>query len=331
MAADCGASMSAEPYTRYVAQLRRALADARAAVDRIIATIRSWPTQPIAIGVLTLGVLISTIAGLFKGIGDHHGRSFVAGTFAADSAAELEQLLAVGALDLDAIRRGDQPVPPLLLAALPPDLAGGAGDERRHLFLSAVLPLVLQANEEILADRRRLLRLAENPVRPAATAPDDWLTELADRYGGDPADLEDLLGRVDTISPAVALAQAAQESGWGGSRFALEGNALFGQRIWRAGPGLSPSRSNSDRFAVRSFPTLLDSVRAYAHNLNSHQAYAPFRQYRAEMRARNRRVDAIRAAGTLEAYSEEGPAYVDALIAVIRDNRLTELDAAELR
>ena len=332
MAANCGVSMSTAPHLPRLAYFGRFIRLCRAYLKWSAAFVRSWPIQPIAIGVLATGVVASVAAGLLTITDADPADRFVVGTFKAETTAELRRLLEVGALDLPAIRNGEKGVPPLLLASLPADLADAPTDaERRRLFLCVMLPLILQVNKEILADRKRLQRALASPLRLASRTGSNWLTELAEKYDGDPSDLEGLLRRVDAVSPAVALAQAAQESGWGQSRFAIEGNALFGQRAWSTEAGLVPSEARDGSFAVRSFSTLLESVRAYAVNLNRHPAYEEFRRYRGEMRNAGRPLDVARVAGTLEAYSEEGHAYVEALTAVIRDNRLTDFETAEIR
>lgn len=194
--------------------------------------------------------------------------------------------------------------------------------------------MVLRVNEEILADRQLLERMLVDPSKPASAAasPDDWLAAISARYGADPNDPADLLRRVDAISPAIALAQAAQESGWGRSRFAQEGNALFGQRIWTREAGLvARAAPNGSRFAVRAFPTLLDSVRAYALNLNSHAAYDSYRRQREAAGHQGRRLDPIDAAGTLVGYSEDGAAYVNAIREILDNNMLADFELSEIR
>lgn len=235
-------------------------------------------------------------------------------------------------LDLDAVRAGETHVPRIFLASFP-DYHATVEDVavRKEVFLSTLLPLVLRANEEIMRDRTRLAHLIDRLDADITVADADhiWLTELAVRYGVAPGDLGRLLRRVDTISPALALAQAAVESGWGQSRFAREGNALFGQRTWTPGAGIVPLDSADPSFAVRSFDHLLASVRAYAHNLNSNDAYADFRTARARQR-QSGAADPQRLAATLVVYSERPVEYIAALRDVISGNALDEFDDAQL-
>ena len=296
---------------------------------------RDWPTQRIALIALGVAVATSTGAGMMDLT--HRGirGPFESGGYHAATAVELRLLTDVGDLDLAAIRRERARVPRLLLDRLPADFQRiESSEDRRDLFIRAVLPLVLQVNEEILAERRLLNRMFRNPIKTAGAGggPNAWLTEISDRYGADPNDPAELLRRVDAISPAVALAQAAQESGWGRSRFAQDGNALFGQRIWTTDGGLVPLEApTGGRFAVRSFSTLLDSVRAYALNLNSHAAYDSYRRQREAAGRKGHRLDPIDVAGTLVRYSENGDAYVQAIRSIMDDNMLADFELSEIR
>lgn len=242
------------------------------------------------------------------------------------------------AFDLSAIRSADMLVPRLFLTSLP----GGFGRSmpvavRKNHFLRIVLPIVLAVNEEIAAERNRVLILKAQMDSGDVLRGEDaeWLATLASRYKLDPVlgarNIDALLTRVDEISVSVALAQAIEESGWGRSRFARNGNALFGQRTWVAGGGIVPTgRGANQTFEVKAFPTLLDSVRRYARNLNTHGAYANFRTLRREFRRDGRPLDGHELAQGLLSYSERGADYVANLRNLIRTNRLGELERAVL-
>ncbi len=221
------------------------------------------------------------------------------------------------------------PVPRQFAARLPAPMPADA-PTRKQLFLATVLPLVLRVNEDIRAARARLIRVRGLVLngRPLPPSERTWLRRLAERYGTETTDFAVLLRRVDVIPPSLALAQAATESGWGESRFAQQGNALFGQRVWRAGAGLIPAgRADGGQYEVRRFADLEASIRAYARNLNSHPAYDDFRVQRASRRPK---ADPIALAATLSAYSELGAEYADLLGQVIRENQLRQLDTARL-
>lgn len=238
-------------------------------------------------------------------------------------------------------------VPRILLASLPGDLDAVDPADRKTLFLKLMLPLVLAANEEIAADRAQLQVLADRLAAGESLGgePADWLAAVARRYRL-PLDharddsaafaaaarevLPELLRRVDEVPPSLALAQAALESGWGTSRLALQGNALFGERTWtEAGlQPLDPAPGATHR--ARRFDSLMGAVAAYMHNLNTHPAYAGFRQARAALRDRAAPLDGAALVRHLTAYSELGPAYTRAVAELIRDNGLTGLDGAAL-
>ncbi len=254
--------------------------------------------------------------------------------FVAVSTASLQSALARAEYRLERVRSGQMPVPRLFLAAIPKDFpAIRDARTRKTLFLHASLPLILQVNEEILATRRHLLRLHDqvSAGRRLPEAERYWLAALARKYGARSGDFETLLRRVDTISPAIAIAQAALESGWGQSRFAMQGNALYGQRTWSRGAGIVPGeRDDGKRFEVKNFDRLLDSVRDYALNLNRHAAYADLRAMRAEMRAADAPFDAHALATGLSTYSELGEEYVGLIQSIIRANKLENLETAQL-
>jgi uncharacterized FlgJ-related protein len=167
-----------------------------------------------------------------------------------------------------------------------------------------------------------------------------WLSELAAKYkvlesaserlGNDA--FAELLMRVDIVPPSLALAQAASESGWGTSRFAAQGNSLFGQWTW--GKGLKPAEQRTSKlgdYRIEAFDSTGQAAYSYALNLNTGRAYHDLRLKRADLRRRNLRISGTVLAETLLHYSERGQAYVDELKALIRNNRLDGSDDAYLR
>ncbi|MEE8333102.1 MAG: glucosaminidase domain-containing protein [Alphaproteobacteria bacterium] len=230
------------------------------------------------------------------------------------------------------LARGE--VPRLFMSTLPDDLtAFRPAAQRKLVFIKAALPLILHVNELILHDRARLTVLRDRHRRKLAmsVADDAWFLALADKYGLDKPDFDALLQRVDIIPPSLALAQSAEESGWGTSRFAREGNALFGQRTWKDKPGIVPhERAEGEKYRVRAFGHLIDGVKSYAHNLNSHYAYDEFRRLRADLRAEGNTIDGVRLAGMLKGYSERGTDYIRTLHTIMRVNRLPMLDTVRL-
>lgn len=210
-------------------------------------------------------------------------------------------------------------------------------EKKKALFFRLLAPAVLHANERVLRQRKQLTLLAAKArFEPGEKA---WLTELSGHYGlreeaadgVDAALLAELLLRVDAVPVSLALAQSADESGWGTSRFAEEGNALFGQ--WEfGGKGMAPKdrRKKLGDYGLARFKTPQDAVYAYLLNLNTAAAYAGFRQMRAQMRADGQPLSGYKLAETLLHYSERGQAYVDNLHGIIDTNGLRATDAAYL-
>ena len=224
------------------------------------------------------------------------------------------------------------PVPPVALERLPRDLGALDDiDERKRLFVQSVLPLVLMANRTVRTARRLVVALSENG-EPPSEAEQMWLDALAERYGVPPGDRDTLLKRLDEVPVAIALAQAAVETGWGTSRFAVEGNALYGMRTWRADlDGMVPEeRRDGEDFKVRQFEAPFESVWSYLHNLNTSPHYADWRAQRAALRAEGQPLTAEALLEGLSAYSELGAEYVGLLEELIRGEGLERLQEARL-
>jgi len=228
-----------------------------------------------------------------------------------------------------------QQVPPLTLQAFPADLSSVDADLRKSLFFRSVLPIVLAENERI-RDQRQQLFQALGEGLPAQRRI-NIISDLAEEYGVEgeplePATWQALKKRVNTVPVALALAQAAKESGWGTSRFALEGNNLFGEWTWKARLGLVPEdRAEGASHYVRVFDNLRHSVRSYLNNLNSHDAYGQFRTLRAQAGDSGQAMSPELMTAGLENYSERGWAYVEDIRLMIQSERLTEVAAgAEL-
>ncbi|MBW6476618.1 MAG: glucosaminidase domain-containing protein [Chromatiales bacterium] len=226
-------------------------------------------------------------------------------------------------------------VPALALRAFPADLGEQPINKKKRLFFQSLLPLVLAENARLQKKREWLLGLDSR--RPLSAEDAEQLGALRERYkltATDDAeqDIANLLRHIDKVPVALVLAQAANESGWGSSRFAQQANNLFGEWTWRAEEGIAPLvRNEGSRHYVRRFDSLADSVRAYIYNLNAGHAYADLRRMRAEMRARGaERFDALSLATGLERYSARGEEYVAEIQQMIRGNRLQQLGSLEL-
>lgn len=254
----------------------------------------------------------------------------------AVTVAALEARFAALDYDLSAVRQQGEPVPRTLTEEVPKDLADiNEVDRRKKLFFRMVLPLVLVANERLTADRVRIIDLRDRHEAGEDLSAKDqaWLQTEFDRYKVDQGDFSRLLRRVDVVPPSLAMAQAAIESGWGTSRFAQEGNALFGQWVWGDNAdGIVPEdREEGRTHKIRAFDTPLMAVQAYIKNLNTHRAYREFRDMRAQMRQDGSMMNGMTLAQGLESYSEKGDEYVGLVRSIITANRLRPLDHAKLR
>lgn len=227
-------------------------------------------------------------------------------------------------------------VPTIAVSELPLGFDSLSVARRKSLFFRTLLPMALAENRALAHQRAWLqAEFARGPLDPDSEA---WrrAADLAWRYRVE-GDLDDprvrdlLLRRVDEVPIALVLAQAANESGWGTSRFAREANNLFGVWTWDADMGVLPQRRRADAtHFVREYPDLRASVRGYMHTVNVGRAYAEFRALRAELRASGQPLDALHLAAGLTRYSERGEEYVAEIRAMITKNDLARLGDVRL-
>ena len=207
-------------------------------------------------------------------------------------------------------------------------------DLRKRQFFDFLKDYIYAANAEVLETRQQLKRYDEIAASGSPFSPTErsWVLALADEYDLDTRELSEreitaeLMSRVDEVPVAMALAQAANESAWGTSRFAVEGNNIFGQWCFEQGCGLVPlQRKGNASYEVRKFDSISASVSAYIKNINSQYSYKELRELRARMRSRNEPLNAIDLAAGLAAYSERGEDYVDEVRSLIVQNKLDRL------
>ena len=199
---------------------------------------------------------------------------------------------------------------------------------KKETFIKIVLPLVVAENERILADRKKLNRILKK--KQTSDLEKQWLRQKLLEYKVKKGNMDELVKRVDIIPTSIALAQAAKESGWGTSRFALEGNAIFGQWTW-SDNGIAPlDRESNKNHKILRFPILRASVKAYQNNLNTHKSYSNFRNKRMTMREKNRNIKGLELTETLKNYAQTGAEYTKILNQIIIQNRLTDFEPVRL-
>lgn len=210
---------------------------------------------------------------------------------------------------------------------------------KKQTFFNFIEPYIHEVNDDILQQRERVLAIRDKISARETLSQSDlrYLSTLAEQYELETDDLTSqefitvLLRRVDKVPASLALAQAANESAWGTSRFAQDGNNFFGQWCYTDGCGIVPSRRREgDIHEVRSFDTVKDSVQAYIHNLNTFPSYQMLRRLRQQMRQQNRPLDGATLADGLESYSERGLDYIEELQTMIYTNNLLARDRTTL-
>jgi Bax protein len=244
------------------------------------------------------------------------------------SAATIIQLFEDTDYNLNDVRK-KKLVKPVALTLLPDEIKMIENTKKRKdFFIQIVLPLIIKENNNIKLDRKTLFNIINKSNN--TTSEINWLEKKYKQYGVKSKDLSTLKIRMDEIPVSLAIAQAAKETGWGTSRFAQEGNALFGQWTW-SGEGLKPKEAEEgEGHKVMKFNVLQASVRAYQRNLNTHSTYKDFRKARAEFRDLNKPLDSMELSKYLNKYAETGNQYVEVLQKIIKQNKLQDFDDAKL-
>ena len=244
------------------------------------------------------------------------------------SASTIEQLFEDTNYSLSEVRKSKK-VKPIRLSLLPNEIKQiESSKKRKSLFIQIILPLILEENNLILLDRKKLFSILNKNKNSKKEI--NWLNRKFKQYGVLNKDIPTLKVRMDIVPVSLAIAQAAKETGWGTSRFALEGNALFGQWTW-SGDGIKPAGADSDtKHKVMKFRVLKASVRAYQRNLNTHSSYKNFRQLRAQLRDDNTSLDSLLLADQLDNYAETGKEYTKILKQIINQNSLKDFDDVKL-
>ena len=225
--------------------------------------------------------------------------------------------------------RSTKLIKPVDIGLLPKEIKNiGNTKKRKDMFIKIVLPLIVKENTKIRIDRKRLFTILNKNRNTDIEK--KWLEKKYKQYGVKQNDLSSLKIRMDEIPVSLAIAQAAKETGWGTSRFALKGNALFGQWTW-SGEGLKPKNAEEGKdHKVMKFNSLQLSVRAYLRNLNTHSTYKNLRKERTNLRDKNKPLDSLILSKYLDKYAETGNKYVEVLRKIIEQNNLKDFDDARL-
>jgi Bax protein len=225
--------------------------------------------------------------------------------------------------------RNKKLVKPIYFTQFPKDLDQMQNSRlKKETFIKIVLPLIVAENERIIADRKKLKKIYKK--KNTTDLEKQWLRQKLLEYKVKKGNMEELVKRIDIIPTSIALAQAAKESGWGTSRFALEGNAIFGQWTW-SGQGIAPlNRDGNKKHKILKFPILRASVKAYQNNLNTHKSYAKFREKRFDMRDKKKNISGLELTDTLKNYAQTGSDYIKIINQIIRQNRLTDFEPVRL-
>ena len=245
------------------------------------------------------------------------------------SASTIEQLFKDNRYSLDTVKKTKRVNVGNQLTKLPKELKNiESPKKRKKLFIKIVLPLIIEENVKIRFDRKKLFVILNKNI--TSSRDKAWLELKFKQYGIKNNDLAKLKIRMDEIPVSLAIAQAAKETGWGSSRFAQEGNALFGQWTW-SGEGIKPLEVEKDKkHKVAKFKILKASVRAYQRNLNTHPSYKEFRIARAIQRDNDEKLDSLKLVEFLQKYAETGQKYTEVLKKIINQNSLTDFDDVEI-
>ena len=244
------------------------------------------------------------------------------------SASTIQQLFKDTNYNLNEVRK-KKIVKPVKITLLPKEIKEiESTKKRKELFIQIILPLIIEENNKIKLDRMRLFTILNKNNNTKSEK--RWLKKKLDHYGVVNNDLSTLKVRMDEIPVSIAIAQAAKETGWGTSRFAVDGNALFGQWTWSE-QGIKPAGADaSSTHKVMKFKVLKASIRAYQRNLNTHSSYRDFRKARAIQRDNNENLNSLELVTFLDKYAETGKEYTVILKKIIEQNSLTDFDDAKI-
>ena len=271
---------------------------------------------------------------------EHYGKIKKLQNSSVSETADIKEYFDSQSSKLDPLPEHSQLVAPIFIWRLPKDLIGiKKVNYRKKTFITLLLPLLIRHNIAITQKRSSLKILIEKPILSLSIDEQNWLVKTAlyykifDKNIPKPIItkeiLEELLNRIDIIPVSLALAQSSLETGWGTSRFSIDGNALFGQWTWKTNKGIRPKqRAPGTKHSVLRFSQLAESIEDYTHNLNSSSHYRSLRSKRSALRKAGYPTDiwSQNLVDELKKYSSDSEHYISTIKAIIRENRLTDFD-----
>ncbi len=230
--------------------------------------------------------------------------------------------------------KNNVPIPRMYFPHIPKNISQYKKNKKKSVFKAILLPIALRGNEIVL-EERKLMKIAfsTNNIYQIEIFSKKYKVKNFKKINFSNLNRSELrlirselLNKINSIPISLILAQSIIESGWGASRFAQEGNALFGQWTWKNNDGIKPKENLNANFSVKNFDSLLDSVNSYLLNLNTHPAYKSLRNFRMSQYNAGKNITGNDMANFLDKYAEIGFAYVTKLKNMIEKNKLSIYD-----
>ena len=230
------------------------------------------------------------------------------------------------------------PVARMYFPYIPRNISEYETNKKKSVFLAILLPIALRGNELVLKERKLMnIAFSSNNIYQIEQLSKKYKIKNFKKINFSELNRLDLnnikqqlLKKINTIPISMILAQAIIESGWGSSRFAQQGNALFGEWTWKNHTGIKPKGNLDANFSVKNFSNLLDSVNSYILNLNTHPAYKDLRNYREKQIQTGKNVTGYELSYFLEKYAEIGFEYVIKVTNMIKNNKLDQFEYSKL-
>ena len=230
--------------------------------------------------------------------------------------------------------KNDVPIPRMYFPYIPKNISQYGTNEKKSVFKAILLPIALRGNEIVL-EERNLMKIAfsTNNIYQIELLSKKYKIKNFKRINFSNLNKSELrlikselMNKINSIPISLILAQSIIESGWGASRFAQEGNALFGQWTWKNDDGIKPKGNLHANFSVKNFDSLLESVNSYILNLNTHQAYKGLRSFRLSQYNMGKNITGNDMANFLDKYAEIGVDYVIKVKKMIETNQLSKYE-----